>query len=438
LALALERYGTMPLPRVLEPAIALAEEGVPVTWHTTLTIARDLANLRRFPATAAVFLDPAGNPPASIEQTNLPRLRQPDLAQSLRLIAEEGPAAFYEGPFAAAAIAHLAGHGGVHTEADFAAYEATVVPALTVPYRDALVHTVGNGSGGTSLAQALRLLAPLDLAAHGHNSPETLHLLAQVFRVAFADRFAYLADPEHVDVPLDALLSADYAGERARQIGLRALDARPRAGDRTRLGVEHDLPASVPEYVADGSTTHLGAIDAAGNVVSLTQTLLSGWGSRVVVPGTGVLFNNGMMWFDPEPGRPNSVAGGKRPLSNMAPAIVTGDRWAASIGASGGRRIQNCIAQIIVNLLDFGLGMQDAISAPRIDASVPALAVSARLPAATRDRLAALGHHLSVRDEALFTGDFASPVGILRAADGTLTGGADPFYFPATVIGLDG
>ena len=437
LALALDRYGTLPLTTVMEPAITLAEDGVPITWHTTLTIARDLANLRRFPATAAVFLDIAGNPPSSIEQTNLPLLRQFDLAKTLRQIAADGPAAFYEGEFAAAAVQHLGELGGLHSLADYADYTANVVPALTVPYRAANVHTVGNGSGGTSLGQTLRLLAALDLCGNGPNSPATLHLLAQAFGVAFADRFAYLADPEHVDVPLEALLSADYANERAEMIDQIALDGRPRAGDRDRLDVAHDLPASVPEYVADGSTTHLGAIDRDGNVVSLTQTLLSGWGSRVVVPGTGVLLNNGMMWFDPEPGRPNSVAGGKRPLSNMAPAIVTGQGWSASIGASGGRKIQNCIAQLVVNLVDFEMGMQEAISAPRIDASDRSLAVSARLPIETRERLAALGHDLSVRDEHLFTGDFASPVGIHRAADGTLTGGADPFYFPATVIGLD-
>jgi gamma-glutamyltranspeptidase / glutathione hydrolase len=194
----------------------------------------------------------------------------------------------------------------------------------------------------------------------------------------------------------------------------------------------------VPEYIRDGSTTHLGVIDDDGNAVALTQTLLAAFGSRVTAPGTGVLLNNGMMWFDPEPGRPNSVGGRKKPLSNMAPTLITRDATiVASVGSSGGRRIQNANAQIIANIIDTGMTAQEAIDAPRIDASTLALAVSARIDPAIINELAAKGHPVSVRQEQLMTSDFASPVVIRRADDGTLDGGADPYYFPATVIGLD-
>ena len=442
LSLALERFGSIGFAAALAPAIRLAEEGVPVTWHTTYAVGRDVRNLSRFPATAAVFC-PEGIPPATVDQGNPARLRQPDLARTLQTLAAEGPGAFYQGPIADAIAGHLSQNGAPFAVEDLARYGARVVPALATPYRDHQIFTPGGGTGGTTLAQSLRLLGHLDVAALGHNTVEALHLVAQAFRQAFADRFAYLADPEFVDVPLDALLSPGYAAERAARLSPDRAGP-TRAGDPARLGVAHGLAVSMPEYTgqtaqaASGSTTHLGVIDRDGMAVSLTQTLLSLWGSRVVVPGTGILLNNGMMWFDPEPGRPNSVEGGKRPLSNMAPALVVRDgRTVASIGASGGRKIINCQAQLATNLLDHGLGIQAAITAPRIDASTGHLLVSARLPEATQRALSALGHAVVTRDETLGGGDFASPAGVLRAADGRLTGGADPFYFPAGAVGVE-
>lgn len=439
LALALETFGTMTLAHVLEPAIALAEDGVPVTWHTTYWIGREAGTFRnRFPATAAIYLDANGNPWVSIEQTNLTKYRNPDLAATLRAVAEGGPAAFYEGEPAKKIVAHLREHGGVHTEEDFAAYRASVDPVVTVKFRDHQIHTVGKGSGGTSLAEALTMLNLIDLPALGHNSLESLHMMAQIFRQCFADRFAYLADPAHVDVPLELLLSPQYAQECVERMSMDPIGS-PKPGSRVRLGVSHSMPASVPEYVhvKDGSTTHLSVIDSEGNAVALTQTLLSGWGSRVVAPGTGVLLNNGMMWFDPEPGRPNSIGPRKRPLANMAPVVITKDgETVASIGSSGGRKIQNCNAQLAVNLIDFGMDIQAAISAPRIDASTLSLAVDDRIDPAVIEGLRKLGHPVSVRDERLLTADFASPTGVRRGPDGTLTGGADPYYFPATAAGL--
>ncbi len=444
LALALERYGSgrVSLAQAMAPAIRYAEEGRPVTWHTTLTIARDLAQLSRFPATAAVFLDAQGHPPVTVDQAAPTMLRQPDLARTLRAIADEGPRAFYEGPLAATIVGHLAEQGAPYVAEDFASYRATVAPALAADYRGHHLLAPGKGTGGTTLAQSMRLLNELDIPALGHNTPQALHLIAQAFRQAFADRFAYLADPDQIDVPLEALTSFEYAREQAAMIRREAMGL-VRAGDPTRLGVSHGLGASMPHYVGSsgqavsGSTTHMGVIDKDGVSVSLTQTLLSLWGSRVVVPGTGVLLNNGMMWFDPEPGRPNSVAGGKRPLSNMAPALLTRDgRGVASLGASGGRLIMNAVAQLAMNLVDHRLGMQDAIAAPRIDASTPDLRVSSRLPRPTQEALAALGHPVMPRVESAGGSEFASPVGIHRASDGLLTGGADLFY-PAMAIGVE-
>ncbi len=433
LALALERYGTMSLADVMQPAIALARGGVPVTWHTTYMIGREAINLSRYPATAAVFLSNSGFAPSTIDAGNPAILLQPDLTAILEGIAEHGPRWFYEGEVARTISDHLEQHGGVHTVDDFASYHAIETTPRDIPYRDTVVSTVGGPSGGSSLAQIIKTLDRLDIAALGHNTTQAIHQISQVFRRVYADRFSYLADPDHLDVPLDALLADDYiAGIVAEVTDGQA--GKPRVGTRERLGVSHTLQSSVPEYMRDGSTTHLSTADRFGNVVSITQTLLNAWGSRVVAPGTGVLLNNGMMWFDPEPGRPNSVAGGKRPLSNMAPLIVQRNGSAfATLGSSGGRKIAYCNAQLVMNLIDHGLPMQAAIEAPRFDTSTPALQISDRIPPETLDALADLGHQVAPVDETLLLGSFASPVGISRDEDGSLNGGADPFYFPATV-----
>lgn len=485
LALAAERFGTKPLAEGIAPAIRLAADGVPVTWHTTLTVARDFATLRRFPETAAIFLDEGGAPPVSAEPANPRGLRQPDLARTLATIASDGPRAFYEGAIAEAIVRCLRAGGAPFTLDDLAGYRATVEPALSAPLGGAsdgrgavagsnagahadggpsapgvpaapggsdglgaaTLHTSGGATGGTTLAQSLLLLHALGALDLPPNEPETLHRLAQAFRQAFADRFAWLADPRHVEVPLALLVDPAYAAERAATMPTDRLGT-VAAGSADRLGMRHGLGPSIPDYaaasmagagaqMADGSTTHISVVDRDGLAVSLTQTLLSLWGSRVTAPGTGVLLNNGMMWFDPEPGRPNSVAGGKTPLSNMAPAILTRNgETLASIGSSGGRRIMNCNAQVAINLARHGMAMQEAIAAPRIDASTAELLVSARLPEATVAALARLGHRVAARDERLFFGDFASPCGVLRLGDGAFAGGADPFYVPATAVGV--
>ncbi|HWV24928.1 MAG TPA: gamma-glutamyltransferase [Thermomicrobiales bacterium] len=436
LALALERYGTLTLAEVMEPAIALAENGFPVTWQTTLHIAKDVATLARFPATAATFLTPEGHPLKTSEQLNPTMIRQPDLAKTLRTIADQGHRAFYEGELARTITDHLQENGSEITADDFAAYRAQEIDGITIDYHGHQIHTVGGGTGGTSMGEALTMLNEIDAGNPGNRSARELHMMTQIFRQAFADRFAYLADPDQIAIPQSALLDPAYARERIATFDPER-STTPAAGDRGRLGVSHTMPASVPEYVKSGSTTHLGTMDAEGNAVALTQTLLALWGSRVTIPGTGVLMNNGMMWFDPEPGRPNSIGRSKKPLSNMAPAIITKDGEAiASIGSSGGRRIQNCNAQIIMNIVDGGMTMQEAVDAPRIDTSTKALAISTRFGQPVINELAAMGHPVSPRDESLMTSDFASPVAIRRSGN-VFDGGADPWYYSATTAALD-
>jgi gamma-glutamyltranspeptidase/glutathione hydrolase len=447
LALALERWGTISLTEALAPAIRWAEEGFPVFWHTTLYVAKDLATLRQFPATAVIFLDGNGCPPNSPEQARPARLRQEDLARTLRAIASEGPRVVYEGAIGQAIADDLAANGAPFTRDDFAGYQAAITPALTTTYAGTEVHTIGGGTGGTTLVESLNLLSQFDPRQLGYHTPVALHRMAQAFRVAFADRFAWLADATQIDVPVDLLADPAYAAERARAFSADRLEPLP-AATPERAGVRHGLATSIPGYVpdalaagqmADGSTTHLSVIDRNGMAVSCTQTLLSLWGSRVTAPGTGILLNNGMMWFDPEPGRPNSVAGGKTPLCNMAPVVLSrnGRPW-VSLGASGGRRILNCNAQLISNLTDWRLAAQPAIIAPRIDCSTPELLLSWRFPEETVTALRAMGHRVGIRDERLFTGDFASPAVVRMTPDGVFDGGADPFYAPATAAAAHG
>ncbi|HLL51406.1 MAG TPA: gamma-glutamyltransferase family protein, partial [Thermomicrobiales bacterium] len=446
LALALERWGTISLAEALAPAIRWAEEGVPVFWHTTLMIAGDLATLQQFPTTAAIFLDLDGNPPVTDDQTRPFLLRQEDLARTLRTIASDGPRVMYEGAIGQAIAADLAANGAPFTGDDLASYQASIAPALSTTYGGSEVHTLGGGTGGTTLVESLNILSEFDQRNLGYHTPLALHRMIQAFRTAFADRFAWLADATRIEIPVDLLTSQEYARERSECLATERLEPIPAAAAE-RTGIRHGLESSIPDYVssaapgqmADGSTTHLSVMDRDGMAVSCTQTLLSLWGSRVTTPGTGVLLNNGMMWFDPEPGRPNSVAGGKTPLSNMAPVILSRDgRPWASLGASGGRRIMNANAQLVMNFTDWRLAAQPSITAPRIDCSTAETLLSWRFPTETVKALRAMGHRVGIRDERHFTGGFASPAAIRCTLDGVFDGGADPFYAPATAQAAHG
>jgi gamma-glutamyltranspeptidase/glutathione hydrolase len=353
------------------------------------------------------------------------------------LIADQGAAAFYEGEPAQTITSFLGEHGSPMTKADFASYKARVVEPLASDFHGHRILTTPGPGGGPTLTEGLRLMAGFDLRGAGFGTAESLHLFAESFKIAFADRFAYFADPTQIDVPFEALLSTGYLDER--RAGIDPDRATPaKAGDRATLGVTHNLATSIPEYTSGGSTTHFSVIDGDGMAVSNTQTLLSGWGSGVVAPGTGVVLNNGMMWFDPEPGRPNSVGPGKRPVANMSPAIVMKNGQAvATLGASGGRRIIGAVAQLAINLIDHDMDIQAATIAPRLDVSTPEVVVSDRFAPEAIEALKAKGHPVRTVDETLMGGEFSSPANAQRLPDGTVISGLDQNYFPATAIGVD-
>lgn len=420
LALALERFGTISLSEALAPAIQLAEEGFPLSQGLVLSIVNQWQFVATYPSTYEVLTD--GGRPYGVGE----RLRNPALAGTLRRLAQAGADDFYCGQIARDIVADMREYGGPLDEGDLAEYRPrTPEQPLVGSYRSLTIHAAPGATGATTTLEILNILSGCDLAAWGAGSAQALHHWIQASRLAFADRFQYLADPAYVDVPWRGLLAPDYAAERRAQIDTARAPARYEAGDpwpyerRPRPAATY-LPSRPWEA---GGTTHLSVVDRHRNLVALTQTLLS-W-SGVVLPRTGIVMNDAMGWFDPLPGRANSMAPRKRGLNNMSPVLLllAGKPYVA-LGAPGGRRIIGTVAQVIANLVDHGLGVQAAISAPKIDCSEPATKLDARIPEAVRSDLESRGHRLAVVPGT----PGASPSAVLiDPQTGLLHGGEDPF-----------
>lgn len=414
LALALERFGTLPLSDLLAPAIRLAGEGFGVGLQAGLAITRAMHLLRRFPASAEIFL-PGGLPLQSSDgHRPADVLIQRDLAHTLRLIAGEGPDAFYAGPIARAIAEAMDGHEGLIALDDLRDYRPAVVDPQRTSYRGQSILGVPGSCGCITAQQSLNILEMFELGAYASDAPELLHLRIEAFRLAFADRWSLVADPKQARVPWAGLLSKEYAAARHAEIDPRHAARRVGAGDPWA-------------FDRGTSTTHICAADSERNVVTLTQSLVDSFGSGAVVPGTGVLLNNAMLWLDPEPGRPNSVAPGKRGLNNMTPLMVLKDgKPLLALGSPGGVRIINAVTQVISNVLDHGLGVQDAIDAPRVDASGETALIDSRFDEDVFDRLEEMGHAVAAVEETAGAAHYSKPVGIyVDPGSGRLEGGAD-------------
>jgi len=416
LALAVERYGTMNWRDVVAPAIKLAREGFEADWYLALNHAKFVQELSAFPATARTYLRDGQwiHRPASMQAGDTQVY--PDLARSLELIAKDGPDALYKGALGQALVDDMAASGGLIRREDLAAYRVLVEPALLARYRDTDLAFSPGATGGPTALEMLNILAEFPPARVGWQSVEGLHLRASVIARAFRDRFEYLGDPAVVKVPWDTLLSREHARQVAAEI---------------RRGKPTSRRAPRP---SDECTTHVGAIDRQRNMVALTNTAVSLWGSRVVVPGTGILLNNGMIWFDPEPGKPNSIAPGKRALVNMVPVLAfkRGEPY-LTLGAPGGRRIVSAIPQVIATLVDARGSLQAAIEAPRLHTEGGELFVDTRVGDKALEGLRRLGHTVVPREETYATLNFAKPVGI-RVGKKGLEAGLDHLR-PAAAAG---
>ena len=446
-----ELLGTLSLEQVMEPAIHYAQEGFEAYWALTLVIATNMRQLQRFPVTRDLFL-PNGVPPGYLSDPSSAdegayMVVQRDLADLLRRISKAGASAMYEGEVAAAIEEDMKANGGLITRQDLAERKPEVKTPIKMPYRGYEVLGAAAPNGAWTVLQTMNILESFDLGSLEHNSPEHLHLFVEAARHAFADRYHYMADPEFVDVPLKGLLSKDYARELAKQIGLdRASlesisDTPPWAYYESRA--VHDpwpfegrtRPAVVPatSAVPDGDcTTHFGVVDRHRNLVSCTQTAVSSFGSKVMTKGLGILWNNGMIWFNAKPGAANSIAPWKRPLVNAAPLLVTRDgKPYLSVGSPGGRKVNNANTNVVLNVLDFGLGPQEAITAPRADASGATTEVDARLEPSTIDRLRWMGHNIEVISDIAAWYSFAKPSAVMVDAErGTFRSGSDQSPVP--------
>ena len=369
---ALERYGTMGFKQVLAPAIDVADKGFTVNETFSHLTRENERKFQQFSTTSALYLR---NGKAVTPGT---RLRNPDMAKAYREIAARGYQAFYAGPMARAIVEAVNRpplaqganvRAGKMTLADLANYEARIRQPVVSSYRGYQVYGMPlPSSGGVAVAEALNILEGYDLKALPRAQAE--HLYLEASRLAFADRNAYLADPEYVDAPVAGVLSKEFAARRRALIDMKRAASDVAAGDPYAFQDDPSIPlrpSPRPLQKESPHTTHLTVSDKEGNVVSYTFTIESWGGSGIVVPGYGFLLNNEMTDFDFSGPRPNVPEAGKRPRSSMAPTIVLKDgKPAFSIGSPGGATIITTVLQTIVNHVDFGMPMFDAINAPRL------------------------------------------------------------------------
>ena len=353
---ALQKWGTQPLGKLLHPSIELAEKGYPVSETLAKVLQQETKNMGKWPATKAIYWR-NGAPLKAGD-----RLVQKDLGHSLRLIARDGARAFYEGEIAHKIAADMAKNGNPMTLQDLKNYKVVEREPVRGTYRGYEIVTMPPpSSGGAHLVQILNIMERWPIKDWGLNSANTVHHMAEAMKLAYADRAEYLGDPGFVKIPLKGLTSKKYADALAAQI----------SADKARSAKE--IRAGKPQPYESDQTTHYSVVDKAGNMVAVTYTLNTNFGSGIVAPGTGIMLNNEMDDFSAKPGVPNAygviggdanaVAAGKRPLSSMTPTFVLkdGKPWLVT-GSPGGPRIITTVLEQIVNGIDFGMNPAEAAS----------------------------------------------------------------------------
>lgn len=395
--------GRLPWRNLVEPAIKYAADGIDVDWLLSLRTLEGYELLMRFPTSQSVFL-PEGRPPKADLGLGAEVLLQPGLAGALQQIADD-PEAVGKGHLAQS-IAQASNRR--ITPEELSGYQPLESDPLHISFAGLDVHLVPWATGGATVLEWLGILQELDPPLDDESLDFWFAVLSAGM-VAMGDRLSLLGDPDFVPFP-HQLLEPAYHRQKAEAI---------RAGQ-----VE---PLLMPPAV--GSTSHLAVVDAEENAVTITQSLLSLWGSGVVTAQTGICMNNGMMWFDPQPDRPNSVGPGKLPLANMSPVLITRDgRPYLAYGASGGRRIVPAVVQILLRVALFGDSLADAIAAPRLEITNREIRADPRFGEEFCHQLAERLHHpVVLRNPILGSSPWASPVGLMRLEDGNWTGGADPY-----------
>jgi gamma-glutamyltranspeptidase/glutathione hydrolase len=413
---ALERFGSMDRARVLEPAIRLAEEGVPLTWKNCEFFEKARTTLGRSADAQRIYLGNGGPRPGRV-------LVQKELAATYRQVAEGGAEVFYRGPIARAIGRALEEAGGWLSVQDLADFAPEWRVPLAVPLKGAELVTVPPPFSAFQYVETLNILEGYDLQGWGHNSADYLHHLIEAVKLASADRLAYAYSP---DVPIRGLVSKAYA--RAQRARIDATGAGVSEGERFDPGT---LPGQIlpghPAKFADECTTHFACADARGLVVTVTQTLGQPFGSGFAVPGTGIVLNNLLKWMDLHPQSPNRLRPGRKAGTMMSPTQIFRDgAFVLSIGTPGSYGISQTTPQMILNVLEFGMNIQEAIEAPRVRVYRDRLVdAEARIAPAVREALGRRGHQVNVIDD--WSWIVGGGQGIVRDPEsGALIGGADP------------
>ena len=447
-------FGTMPLDEVLAPAIALASDGIPVTHYLAVAIAGD-ALLCEFPTSRAVFTRDGSGAPLQVGDI----LRQTDLARTLSTIAEQGRDVFYRGSIGEEIIRFSEEQGGLLTMADLADCSARWQEPISANYRDYTVYEAPPNSSGHILLQELNMIDGHDMTALGFGSAESIHLMVEAKKMAFADREAFVADPDYIDVPLEGMLSREYARERAGSIDPDRASENVTAGDPWRHQTEGRKAAAAgagrrgPRTEREDTTCFVVA-DRAGNAVCQLQSIQSGWGSSLIAGNTGILLNNRMTYWHLDPNHVDCLQPGKRVRHTMNPVMVFRRDQASGNGhgsAGQARRLAYVLGtpgadcqvqsnmQIITNLVDYDMTVQEAVEAPRwkhvgdgTESTIPhtaedRLLMEGRFDPTTTRRLRAMGHPVHELDA--WDGVTGREMALFIDQDnGAIHGAADPRY----------
>ncbi|WP_166307696.1 gamma-glutamyltransferase [Bradyrhizobium sp. 2S1] len=395
----LRRFGTMSLADVMQPAIKHAERGYAATPYLHECITDGAAEMLKDKPISAIYL-PGGAPLKPGE-----RVVQAEYAETLKYIADHGDNALYQGPLGDILVDYMKKHGGFIAQEDLATYKTVERQQIRCDYRGwEILGPPPPAASGVHITQMLNILEGYDIAGLGFGTTETIHYLAEVLKIAFADRAAASGDPAYINVPVERLTSKAYAGERRRAID-------PDRAQAWSAGVTQ---------LESAHTTHMTAADAMGNVVATTQTINNLFGAKILIPGLGTVPNNYMNLFDPRPGHALSLAAGKRVTTSMSPMMVLRDRKLAyALGLPGGKRIFPSAMQALINLIDHGMSLQEAVEAPRVWTEGNALEVERAVPETVRAALSAKGHRVQV---------VPTVAGGMNAiqfhADGTMSGAA--------------
>ena len=408
---ALENYGTMSRDEIVAPIIELAEKGFTVTPTLSADMNNTYDKLMLYSESGKIFLKDVDGIllPYDVGDTFVNK----DYAKTLRLIAKDGADVFYKGEIAEAMVKAVQKYGGLLTMEDLANYQVEVMEPVHGTYRGYDIYSSPSpSSGGTIILEILNILENFDVPSMEHDSAEKQHLVGSAFAMAYADRGEYMGDTKYVDVPVNGLANKDYAAKLAAKIDM----------DTAMTNVLPDDPWMYEHE----DTTHFSVADKEGNIVSVTFTVNGYFGAAVAADGYGFILNNEMGDFNVGAGHPNSIAGGKTPLSSMSPTIIMKDGEPfAAIGSPGGTTIIATVAQICSNLIDHGMTMQEAVDAPRISGfRDTTLNYESRFSSETIAEMEAKGWTMNASDE--FNRSFGSVNAVRYAEDGTLDGAGDP------------